>query len=295
MATNDFLPFATVGSPNVISQADYLAAAFRTAGFAAGVAESDQLNKVWRQSSVMSAVLAQFISDQAGVDVLDNADLATIIANLKLAISAAPAGSARLTLNAAAATGWFLANDGSIGDGTSGGTTRANADCAASFAVMWNSISNSFCQVQDSTGTPVSRGVSAAADFSAHRRILVPKVLGRALIIAGAGSGLTSRALGDGTIGAEANAILQANLPNLTLATAIASGQGSHTHLQQADTLVQENGGTANGNTNTNGKVGGTTQAATLPSMTATTPTGGSGTALSVMQPSVAWNVEIKL
>ena len=50
--------------------------------------------------------------------------------------------------------------------------------------------------VQDSSGSSVSRGVSAAADFAAHRRLVLPKTLGRAIAIAGSGSGLTARSLG---------------------------------------------------------------------------------------------------
>jgi microcystin-dependent protein len=37
----------------------------------------------------------------------------------------------------------------------------------------------------------------AAADWTAHRRLVLPRTLGRALAIAGSGSGLTSRALGE--------------------------------------------------------------------------------------------------
>jgi len=43
------------------------------------------------------------------------------------------------------------------------------------------------------------RGVTAAADFAAGKTIKLSAMLGRALVVAGAGSGLTSRALGDKT------------------------------------------------------------------------------------------------
>jgi microcystin-dependent protein len=56
------------------------------------------------------------------------------------------------------------------------------------------------------------RGGSAAADFAAHKTIGVPKMLGRALASAGAGSGLTSRGLGDAA-GQETVALSAANLP----------------------------------------------------------------------------------
>ncbi|ENG6107585.1 tail fiber protein [Serratia liquefaciens] len=86
MAKNEFLPFGTAANANVLSNADYLALPARPAGFTGGVAKSEELNKVWRQTSVMANVLAQFIADQSGQDVLDNGDLATLKTNLQDAI-----------------------------------------------------------------------------------------------------------------------------------------------------------------------------------------------------------------
>lgn len=86
MSTNDFLPFGTDPSAHVIDQATYLAAAFRALGFSNGIAVAEQLNKVWRQSSFVSAALAQFVSNQTGTDVLDNGDLAAFIAKLNSAV-----------------------------------------------------------------------------------------------------------------------------------------------------------------------------------------------------------------
>src|SRR4051812_40628038 len=103
-------------------------------------------------------------------------------------------GNARLTFTTTAAPGWILADDGSIGNAGSGATTRANADCAALFAVLYNAIAA--LELQSSAGATVGRGASAAADFAANRRLVIPKVLGRSIAIAGVGSGLTSRPLG---------------------------------------------------------------------------------------------------
>lgn len=88
MATNDFLPFAGGAGANVLTQAAYVAqAALRSNGFSAGTAQSAQLNKVWRQSSIMAAALAQMISDNTGADVLDDGTTATILANLENAVA----------------------------------------------------------------------------------------------------------------------------------------------------------------------------------------------------------------
>lgn len=96
---NDFLPFAGGVGANVLTQSAYAALAARTAGFSAGVAKSAELNKVWRQSSIMSAVLAQLVADNTGADVLDDGTTATILANLKIAVSGRLIGIQVFTAN----------------------------------------------------------------------------------------------------------------------------------------------------------------------------------------------------
>lgn len=78
MATNQYLPFATAGGANVLTPADYQALAARLSGFSAGVASSQQLNSVWRQSSVVAAMIAQFIADELNVNVLDDGNVANL-------------------------------------------------------------------------------------------------------------------------------------------------------------------------------------------------------------------------
>lgn len=100
---NDFLVFGGAGGANVITQAAYAALGARTSGFSSGTANSAQCNKTWRQSSIMAAVLAQFISDRTGLDVLDDGTTATILANLK-ASAAVVNGDATKTFSVAAAS-----------------------------------------------------------------------------------------------------------------------------------------------------------------------------------------------
>lgn len=98
MATNDFLTFSAAGGANVVTQSAWVAlSTLRAQGFQSGVATSSQLNKVWRQSSIIAAVVAQYVADIAGQDVLDDGTTATILANLKAAIRAqsSPVGSSR--------------------------------------------------------------------------------------------------------------------------------------------------------------------------------------------------------
>jgi hypothetical protein len=84
MATNDFIGFASRGSANVMSQADYAAAIEQGNGVQPGMASSALANKVWRQGANMAAVIGELIKNH-GIDALDNGDLATLYNALLLA------------------------------------------------------------------------------------------------------------------------------------------------------------------------------------------------------------------
>lgn len=86
MPTNDFLPFAADPSANVITQGAWSALTARTNGFSAGLAQSNQLNKVWRQSSAMASVLGQAIVDIGNLDALDDGNVTALLNGLKTAI-----------------------------------------------------------------------------------------------------------------------------------------------------------------------------------------------------------------
>lgn len=115
MATNDFLPFATDGGANVLSQAAYeLLTTLIGDGFQTGIAISEQLNKVWRQGTVMAAAVGQLAADTTGLDILDDGDLTTLQARIALAIQLL--GSAPPTRIVTASTNFTLdANDGVVG------------------------------------------------------------------------------------------------------------------------------------------------------------------------------------
>lgn len=104
-------------------------------------------------------------------------------------------GDVKLRYAATAGTGWLLMNDGTIGKAGSG-ATYAGADYQDLFEHLYAEISD--------TWAPVSGGRTGNAtnDFNAGKTLTLSKMLGRALAVAGAGSGLTSRALGE-NLGAE--------------------------------------------------------------------------------------------
>lgn len=93
MATSDFLAFAGGSGANVSSQTDYAALPAIATGYSSGIAKSAQLNKTFRQTSIMAAVLAQFIADQTGVNSVDDGTTATLLGNLKVATAGRYLGS----------------------------------------------------------------------------------------------------------------------------------------------------------------------------------------------------------
>ncbi len=178
--------------------------------------------------------------------------------------------------------GWILIHDDvTLGDASSG-ANHASGLYDTLYLFIWNNISDTYCPVSG------GRGGSAAADWAAHKTILIPRVSGRAIIGAGNGSGLTGRTLGS-FAGTETHSLTSAE--NGTHTHAITDPQHGH-----AFTLV--------GTTNDGG--GGQIESASgaLTGITGltinTSATGilinnsGSGTAHENMMPWIALNYIIK-
>lgn len=141
MATNNFKPFGIGADANVTAQADYEALAALLSGFQSGKASSAQVNKAIRQGTVMASVLAQFIANASGNDVLDNGDTATIITNFIAALKANGANdflqktnnlseikSTGTTAQASARTNLGLGNSATLNTGTAAGTVATGND-----------------------------------------------------------------------------------------------------------------------------------------------------------------------
>ncbi|MBD2816358.1 tail fiber protein, partial [Xenorhabdus sp. Flor] len=88
MAKNEFLPFGIADGANVLTNDEYSKLAARTNGFSSGVAKSQELNKVWRQSAAIATVVAQFIAETTDKDVLDDGNLQALQAGLLNALRA---------------------------------------------------------------------------------------------------------------------------------------------------------------------------------------------------------------
>jgi hypothetical protein len=174
-------------------------------------------------------------------------------------------GDIKLTYKTSADDGWVFANDGSIGNSMSGATSLASADCYDLFMLMWN---NSYCTLQSFSGATSSK-TTAIQDWTSNKRLILPKILGRALGVAGSGEGLTTRDLG-GTVGEETHKLTVDEMP-------------SHTHILTIGDF--ETGGSKHYRATPEGEGRSTKE---------TTATGGNGRHNN-MQPTAFVNVMIKL
>lgn len=85
-------------------------------------------------------------------------------------------GDYRTSINSFAPYGWVACNNGSIGSATSGATNRANIDTWPLYNLLWTSVNNAFCPVSG------GRGVSAYADFSANKPMILTQVAGYVMV-----------------------------------------------------------------------------------------------------------------
>ena len=86
---NQYLPFATGGSANTMTYSAWASLSSIIAnGFQSGVASSEQFNTLMRQVSVPASGLAQWASDTAGVNAVDDGSVTNFKALLNSAWSA---------------------------------------------------------------------------------------------------------------------------------------------------------------------------------------------------------------
>lgn len=143
-------------------------------------------NSILGNNTVGTAPFAEIPISPFMAALLATTDLPT----LQSFIGAATTGDMRWTFATVANPGWLMVIGSPlvIGDATSGAALRANADCANLFALIWNG-----CPAAAVSG---GRGANPAADFAAHKTIVIPDLCGRSVMAAGLGTGLTNRVLG---------------------------------------------------------------------------------------------------
>ncbi|OWO83017.1 phage tail protein [Photorhabdus luminescens] len=111
---NDFKAFSAGNNANVVSQGRYEESKDLLTGFPPDDVPTHLLNKVLRQSSTIASVVANFIAEQSGEDVLDNGDITKLTAQLSKAfyVSAKRVGDIYLSAHPASdlAKGEYIAN-----------------------------------------------------------------------------------------------------------------------------------------------------------------------------------------
>lgn len=254
---------------------------------AGGVVTADVQSAVYgldtRIVSLIANLVAASITDSGalGRSLLQSTSADAVL----LLLNSWSTGDLKPTFKTAADTGWLMLDDTTFGDASSG-ATHTSASYQALFGVLFVNVADADAPVLTSAGGATTRGAqtNAATAWAAHCRMTLPKALGAAFGGAGAGSGLTSRALGV-RAGAETVTVAQANLPavNLSSAALIATltgvtGSGSSSAPLGA-------GFNAVSTNNSPGTV----------AITGTVPLGGSGIALSIEQPTLFVNWMIKL
>lgn len=199
-------------------------------------------------------------------------------------------GDLKMTHKSSADATWILWSDGTIGDGSSSATIRANADTAALFALYW-AYGNTLCPIAG------GYGVSAAADFAAHKAISVPLGAGRTFGLSGSGAGLTARTLGAST-GVETVTLSTSQIPTLT------STNSGITITNSVGSLFVNNSPTAGGSAGAVGSPGAANALvssnsvfsnASINAQGISTYTNNSQTSINNLQPTAFINVMIKL
>jgi hypothetical protein len=286
----DFLPFANTPGADVTNQADWVIdlapGGDLVDGFPSGIVAKERFNKAIRQATVMSAALANFISDTLAEDVLDDGNLANLISQITQAIQesanegAWSTGDVKMTYKTVADVGWLMMDNGTIGSATSG-ATHQGAEFEDLFVLLWTNVSDANAPVVG------GRGGSAAADWAANKKLTLTATLGRALAVAGSGAGLTPRALG-AALGSE-NAVVVDHTH-----TGTANSDGTHSHTLTYYVDLGGGGGAGRVDGVVPGVAVGTSNAGAHTHVLSIANSGVSGTGAN-MPPETFLNVMIKL
>lgn len=177
-------------------------------------------------------------------------------------------GDIKATIKTVADAGWLMMADQTIGN-IGSGATSVGIGLKALYTLLWNNVADAYAPV--STG----RGASAEADWNALKTITLLRTMGRALGGAGAGSGLTSRALGQ-FLGTETHTLSIAEMP-----------AHDHPGSSQATSAHNPNFSPTNYITATDAPTGNSTPL--------TIASEGGGAAHTIMQPTTFFNYMIKL
>ena len=151
-----------------------------------------------------------------------------------LAVAAVPTGHLDQFWLASCPGTWVEPTGGAIGDASSGASLRANADTFELFSAMW-ALDATVAAVQTSGGSASTRGGSAAIDFAAHKRIVVPDARGVFLRGLDDGRGVdTARLLAS----AQSDALKSHTHTASALSSFTGNALSGHTHTVEAGGLA---------------------------------------------------------
>jgi hypothetical protein len=104
-------------------------------------------------------------------------DIAAIVTKLGIDDRLTKVGTIIDSVDLNVPAGYLKVNGFTISNGAGGGTARANDDTLALYTMLW-AYDNTVLPIQTSTGTLSSRGVSAASDFAAGKRMPLHDIRG---------------------------------------------------------------------------------------------------------------------
>lgn len=206
-------------------------------------------------------------------------------------------GDGKFSFKTVADPGWVMMDDQAIGNAGSPSGARANADTGPLFTLLYNNVLDANAPLFTSASVATTRAAqgSAAAAFAANCALVLPRQLGRAIVGAGTGSGLTARPLGS-SFGGDTATLVTANLPAYTPSGSVSSSGSGSLNLGYNPSVGSASGGGVVAYQRTNPSVDDVKPVTISVSSSFTgTAQGGTSTAFSIAQASAAWNVMVKL
>lgn len=199
-------------------------------------------------------------------------------------------GDVKPTLKNVADAGWILFDDGTFGSASSGSSSRSNSDTQALFTLFFTNLTDLAAPILTSGGGATTRAAqtNAATAWAANCRMSLPKMLGRALGAAGAGAGLTNRALGI-SVGEENHLLAVSEIPAHTHANTLSDPGHSHGHNAITGSTTTGGGGFPAGTNN------GATISPNVTGITINNASIGGGGAHNNMQPTTFLNWQVRL
>ena len=146
-----------------------------------GSADGTPVDKDWANNI---EGIHQAILDDAGLTpdgAIEQVGASQVLDAIKIIAQryAVQTGTIQYFARSTAPTGYVKANGRTIGSAVSGATERANSDTQALYELLWAEFDNTILPIQDSSGSPATRGSTATSDFAANKRMPLHDLQGR--------------------------------------------------------------------------------------------------------------------